>query len=587
MLGAALWWRARWSRSHILLAGIIMIALGLRLYGLGTKSLWLDEIGQARVARADLVGILRGVRAHHGAQPLDYLITAVVLRVSPYEWVLRLPAALWGSLSVYLLYRLGKSMHSERTGLVAAVLLSVHPLHIRYSQELRFYSLFVFLVLLATLTLRRAWHVRHWRGWLLYGLVLTLGLFTHIYMVLVTLYHGIWGWARAGRGLSSEGRGLFTRWVATVFASGILFSPWIMYSVIRERPVSVFRPPALSWTLLRKVADQFSGQSSFLVYVWLMLFVVGLAVLTVTRLDDGLLLGGWILVSLPIILVVDRMYSYFFHIRQFLFALPAFLLLVSVGLVWAVEQLGKGIRRYWGVGMGGTGLTVLWSLFLVAFMVPQVQRHYQAPRIDWRGIGALFTDNLSLGDTTVLFNVASYVEYYSPRAARQSKSAHDLNDLRRIYDEGRPLWVLITPYLRLQVSDHKAIRNWLKETPALRFPFGLGSEVYYLQKGKSHNELAAVASHFALPLNRQALEAYARAMQWYGVPLRAAETYALLAERFGSGEQGAEYLYLAGEQFALAGKRLLARTLWQRYLRQYPDGQRAAIIKERLPTLEK
>ena len=76
---------------------VTALALGLRLYQLGTPGRWLDEIGQARIAMQPLRELLEGVRTHLGAAPLDYLLAAAFVRISHPEWILRLPAALWGT----------------------------------------------------------------------------------------------------------------------------------------------------------------------------------------------------------------------------------------------------------------------------------------------------------------------------------------------------------------------------------------------------------------------------------------------------------------------------------------------------------
>ena len=99
--------QARFTWNHIILVMVLAVAAGLRLYHLGAESLWLDEIGQALVAQQPLSAILDGVKHHHGAAPFDYLMTAVTVRISHNEWVLRLPSVLWGVLSIYWLYRLG------------------------------------------------------------------------------------------------------------------------------------------------------------------------------------------------------------------------------------------------------------------------------------------------------------------------------------------------------------------------------------------------------------------------------------------------------------------------------------------------
>lgn len=53
---------------------------------------------------------------------------------------IRMPEALWGLLSVYLIYRVGRSVYGSRVGVIAAALLALHGFHIYWSQTARMYA---------------------------------------------------------------------------------------------------------------------------------------------------------------------------------------------------------------------------------------------------------------------------------------------------------------------------------------------------------------------------------------------------------------------------------------------------------------
>ena len=80
--------------------------------------------------------------------PLFYLMTWLLRPWGDGEFILRLPAAIAGVLTVFAVYLLGKELFGRRAGLVAALLTSVSPYMVWYSQEARNYSL---LMLLTTL----------------------------------------------------------------------------------------------------------------------------------------------------------------------------------------------------------------------------------------------------------------------------------------------------------------------------------------------------------------------------------------------------------------------------------------------------
>jgi len=171
---------------------VLTLAAGLRFYHLDKPDLWMDELGQATTAVRVLPRALFAIQKHHGAAPLDYLITMMLVRASRAAGVLRGPAALWGTLTVYWVYRLGRLFRNERVGWMATSLAAVNLFLLRYSQELRFYALFVFLTLVATELVWLAWQRRTSGSWALYGGVLALLLYTHYFGLFVMGVHGVW-----------------------------------------------------------------------------------------------------------------------------------------------------------------------------------------------------------------------------------------------------------------------------------------------------------------------------------------------------------------------------------------------------------
>ena len=295
----------------LVLAFILAAALALRLYHLGTPSLWLDEIGQVHVAQRSLAGILDGVRRHHGAAPLDYLVTAVVVRLSSAEGWLRLPAVLWGVLSVYWLFRLGRRFHSSPVGIIAAVLLAGSVLHLRYSQELRFYSLFVLLTLVSSEALMYAWQSRTRKAWLLYAILMVATLYTHYFGLLLLFFHGLWisaQWLVARRNDRSAAKptapllGFFLAALATMAS----FSPWLLYDAAHERGLPAPLIPELDWSVLTDTLVAFSGMSVMLWPVWITLAGFGLAAIWLRSKPNAVLLASWLLIPLPVIILIDQ-----------------------------------------------------------------------------------------------------------------------------------------------------------------------------------------------------------------------------------------------------------------------------------------
>ena len=518
--------------NHIVLAAVIAIAAGLRLYHLGAESLWLDEIGQALVAQQPLSAILDGVRSHHGAAPLDYLITALTVRTSHNEWVLRLPSALWGVLSVYWVYRLGRQVHSEMAGLIAAFFLAISPLHIQYSQEVRFYALFVLIALMATEALWRAWKRNDFRAWTVYAGLMILGLYTHLYTGLILMFHAVWvliKWISAQKTDAKSKSGKALRgFVLAGIAISVTFLPWFVYSVLQERGASLFSTPIMALTLIENVLANFGGGSETWKWLWGLLAVIGIISIGRKSLANAVFLAVWVLVSLPVIIFVDQWVNYFFNIRQVLFVLPIFLLLVGAGITGLALRLGHLIRREsnkLAEGIVVYSVALAFTLLFGFGAWPRINAYYAvAQHEDWRSIGATLADNLSLRDSVILFNAEPYVGYYSLRAARQVSPASTVTDMQSIYDSNRPVWVLDTPYLG-QLPEAQAIRSWLDDRPSLSFHYGMGMRLHYLDAKINQSDLWRLAGDLRIPEQPHALDSQAQALRSAGERAKALEAY--------------------------------------------------------------
>ncbi|HET6262756.1 MAG TPA: glycosyltransferase family 39 protein, partial [Chloroflexia bacterium] len=135
-----------------LLGAVLALGATLRLYDLGRESYWLDEVIMLRAAQGDVGSILGGTRP-----PVYVLLTHFWIQFfGTAEASTRLLPALFGTLSVLLTYVVGRELFGKRVGLVAALLMSLSAFQVYYSQEIRYYSLFVMCALLSYLLMMRA-----------------------------------------------------------------------------------------------------------------------------------------------------------------------------------------------------------------------------------------------------------------------------------------------------------------------------------------------------------------------------------------------------------------------------------------------
>src|SRR5919112_1302505 len=146
--------KLRKNRTALALVATLLLAGSLRFYGLEIQSLWNDELLSWDSAnRGNLYQVIEGVlNVEQEVHPPGYFILLYFVEeyLGESEWVLRLPSAVAGVLSVLVIYLLGRRLYSPREGLIAALLMAVLQTPIYYSQEARTYSLLLLFSMLAT-----------------------------------------------------------------------------------------------------------------------------------------------------------------------------------------------------------------------------------------------------------------------------------------------------------------------------------------------------------------------------------------------------------------------------------------------------
>lgn len=131
------------SYHKFILAGIIVLALILRLYRLAQVPIGLhgDEVGVGYNAYSllktgrDEYGVLWPITLRADIPPLNFYLTAVsLMAVGKTDVGVRLPAVIYGVLTVWLTYILAKKLFSVEVGLLASLFLAISPWHVQASR---------------------------------------------------------------------------------------------------------------------------------------------------------------------------------------------------------------------------------------------------------------------------------------------------------------------------------------------------------------------------------------------------------------------------------------------------------------------
>lgn len=137
------------------LVAIALAAAAIRLVRLDHFSYWLDEILQTYWLNGTWSYFWKSLRFDGFHPPLDYVVGKVVELFYPSDAARKLPAVAWGVATVATLGALVARRAGQAAGLVAAAILAFAPFHVRFSQELRPYSLALFLLCLSLWSLDR------------------------------------------------------------------------------------------------------------------------------------------------------------------------------------------------------------------------------------------------------------------------------------------------------------------------------------------------------------------------------------------------------------------------------------------------
>src|SRR3954465_13004406 len=170
------------ARHLQLLAGITLAGALLRFATLDVQSYWLDEVATVNILRHGFGDMLSAVSAGESTPPLYYIVAWVWSKLfGTGEVGLRSLSALLGTLTIPLVYVLGRELVGRRTGLVAAALCAFNPLLVWYSQEARSYALMILLSGLTLIALIRVLDEPSGRRYALWALAAVAAVCTHYY----------------------------------------------------------------------------------------------------------------------------------------------------------------------------------------------------------------------------------------------------------------------------------------------------------------------------------------------------------------------------------------------------------------------
>ena len=206
------------------LAGLTLLAFGLRAYHLDSPPLLWDEGWSIGLSRLPLPEIVR-ITALDVHPPLYYGLLKVWLGLGSHEFVTRFLSVIAGTLTIPLGYHAGRAWRHRRVGTLAALYLTIAPPLIYYSQITRMYAWCAMWLVLGAYGLLRYLHdtTPSRRSLLIFSVGAAGALYSFYYAGFVLAALLVYALLAAPRRWKSIG-------VAFAGVAGF-FLPWVVYAV--------------------------------------------------------------------------------------------------------------------------------------------------------------------------------------------------------------------------------------------------------------------------------------------------------------------------------------------------------------------
>jgi 4-amino-4-deoxy-L-arabinose transferase-like glycosyltransferase len=380
------------------LVALTVIALLLRVFHLTSKSFTLDEGFSIFLARASFTEFARWVWHSELNMALYYAALRLWLHVGVGEFVIRMLSVMFGAATVVVMYFLGQRLFSRRVGMVAALLMAMHPAHVALSQDARSYSLTVLLVSLSSLLFLRILYqpsALHWSG---YAVVTTLAVYSHFFALLVVLAQAL---ALLFAGPNKRVWNILLKATALL---ALLLVPLAIFLGHASHEALAWVPPLSTWQLLDLL--YFLTLSKFRCLTYVLLWIAAIWAAVAQRADRVSTCSyGFVLAWLIVPIAVTIMASAFRPMlagRFLAICIPASVLLSAVGFDYLLQHYRT--------------VAAVTLLLLVLYSARSIRFWYLHPEIndDWRGATRYILTHAHAGDEVfVLPEYARFtVDYY-------------------------------------------------------------------------------------------------------------------------------------------------------------------------------
>lgn len=461
--------------TRVLIA-VCVLAVALRIIGLDS-GLWLDEISPVvdygQLSAMKVIATYLG-SANHLFNTL--LVNESIALFGRHEWAIRLPAALFGMLTIPAIYFVTRIALSRRASLAAAILLTTSYHHVFFSQNARGYTAYLLFSLLSCGLLAGALQRNQRRDWLAYVLISVLNVASLLNSVFVIAAHGIIALARSFEvWRNSRSTELLKSTLVSFFLTG--FFAVHIYALVIPQILNVMnttykmKSAGFSSPLSKEfIYDLLSGLSPAIAAgaagIGLLAAVVGMIGLLKLFRSNRVLTAALVLpnILLFIFVIVEQVSV---TPRLFLFTLIVAVICAASGIDWTINKVfsrTKPIARNVLLVTAISGTAVLSSLSLIAY--------YSIPKQDYAIAIKYLQSQRHPTDVVIVAYLAKYgFTYYSRELSVDLDSnTFFIRDEQKFSEivrrsAGRRVWVVNTferaLRLDLPAMDQALQKDWV------------------------------------------------------------------------------------------------------------------------------
>lgn len=327
-------------KEHAFIISVTTLSLALRLFNLDFQSIWMDEGFSIYFSNGSVVESLRKIMVMDVHPPRYYLLLNFwTSTFGTSDFSIRLPGALLSTLTIPLVWCLGKKMFNVATARYAVILATVSTYSIQLAQEARPYALLGLLSTASMLAYVNVLDRKNWTSVALLSIVNSALLYTNYFGIFVLIAQAL---------LS------FRHLLVSNLVTLIIFSPWVVQSLSnlqRFQHESHVKMPMISdffeifLVLLSKgKLDQAlpiinAGAMVFLSIVFVLLVVPKLHTASdyfcattgaaSRNSNERALLVLWLMIPVVVSWVVSQLGLRVFHAKSLIVAAPALWILVG------------------------------------------------------------------------------------------------------------------------------------------------------------------------------------------------------------------------------------------------------------------